>query len=592
MAHLGIDLGTSNTLVARVTPQGNPVVERIEGETMVPSAIYIEEEGGHAVIGKSALDMWAEPDHDPRHTFRRWKLQMGEATPLATLYPGGPKGKSFAVTPETLTTLMVENVLRHLSEGLGGEAIESVLVTVPHGWRRLQPERCRATREAAEHAEVNGQPVNVQPITVSEPVAAAAYWIWMYNREYSEELAGQHVLVCDVGGGTFDLSLIRIGGASQPLEVVDATNSTVAGDYADALLTAEICRQFNQAHHTDMPETAEEILDEIVSAHPRFTCLRRWLLDVQRMKHDMGLRLQRAEPGRKVFPIKRPFTDGAGNHCEAILSPETYFQVLEPLFVAGRDLLRDFMQSTPAPFAVVFCGGGSRIAGICDHIVAPVLREFMSPEKVEVVLERIPVNKGRVDEAIALGAALIANGLVSVQERLLCDIGLRLEVDSATPLPHLLDLVPGQTTFFLTPLLPKGTPLPARVSNQELSLISTLKSGEALDLVVLIEDNPHDPWFQSWELPFPEISERAAINWQIQVDAEGVLTVILEPANGGAQHAIGQVERKNSGRASIVVGPRAERHDMPRISPERLREAIQKLNSKTAEIISSGKEAA
>lgn len=591
MAHLGIDLGTSNTLVARITAQGIPIVERIDGEPMVPSAIYIEEEGGHAVIGKSALDMWAEPDHDPRHTFRRWKLQMGEAAPLATLRPGGPKGNNLLVTPELLTTLMVEGVLRQLSEGLGGEPIESVLVTVPHGWRRLQPERCRATRNAAERARINGQALNVQPLTVSEPVAAAAYWIWMYGRQHEDDLAGRHVLVCDIGGGTFDLSLIRVGGASQPLEVVDATNSDAAGDYADALIAAEVCRQFNAAHGTDFPEIAEEILAEVIAAQPRFPVLRRWLLDAQHMKHDMGLRLQRVETGRKIFPVKRAFADRTGRHCEATLTTETYFQALEPFFAAGRDLLRDFLSAAPLPFAVVFCGGGSRIAGVRDQVVAPVLREFTEANEAEAILERIPVNKGRVDEAIALGAALIANGIVSVQERLLCDIGLRLEVDSDTPLPNLLDLAPGESIFFLTPLLPKGTPLPARVSNQELKLISTLKSGETLDLVVLIEDNPHDPWFQAWELPFPELSERSAIDWQLQVDAEGVLTVTLQPAAGGAKHAVGQVERKNSGRASIIVGPRAERRDLSRISPDQLRAAISKLDKKPlAKTI--GKEAA
>ena len=135
---------------------------------------------------------------------------------------------------------MVEYVVGELSKGdLGRETIESVLITVPHGWRRENPEKCRKTRLAAAQAKVGNKNITVQELTVSEPVAAAAYWLWEARRKgLGEALQGKTVLVCDIGGGTFDLSLVRVGGENKPLDVVDAVNNNIAGNYVDALLLA------------------------------------------------------------------------------------------------------------------------------------------------------------------------------------------------------------------------------------------------------------------------------------------------------------------------------------------------------------------
>ena len=263
MAHIGIDIGTSNTLVALLGESGDPEICEIDGSRMVPSVLHFEEGSGDPVFGQAARDLFEDPLSDPARSFRRWKLRIGSDTPLSGERWTNGRGQSVPLTPQTLTTILVEKVMNMVTGGLGGETIESVLVTVPHGWRREFPERCLATREAAAQAWVGEAALPVRAYTVSEPVAAAAYWIHEYHQAASaksDSLSGKRFLVCDVGGGTFDLSMVKAGEPGEPLDVVDATNNDFAGDFADALLCSWACEQFNLKQSTTYPTDAKEIL--------------------------------------------------------------------------------------------------------------------------------------------------------------------------------------------------------------------------------------------------------------------------------------------------------------------------------------------
>ncbi len=575
MAHLGIDLGTSNTLAAYFTAD-KLTLARVDGRPAVPSVISFDEESGLPIVGETALDLWAEPEHDPTHVFRRWKLKMGENALLGVLTLGQAAQKT-EISPEMLTTLLVEYIVDKISKDLGGEPIESILVTVPHGWRRAHAEKCRATRQAAAQAKIGKSNIPVQPTTLSEPVAAAAYWIWEHQRarvegNLSTELEGHNLLVCDMGGGTFDLSLIRAGASGRTLDVLDAANNDCGGDYVDALLCAWVCRQFNERFQVSYPVTAEDVLKEIGLGKSRLVWLRRWLVDAQRsLKQPVSERVLR--PGKRFIPVKASFTDAEGNSLRVELSLEKYLECLQPFFEQGRDLLRGFLSRMPHPlYATVFCGGGSRIAGVREHIVAPVLGEIYGDE-AESVLNRIAVNPQRVDEAIALGAALVANGQVSVQENLLYDIGLAMSVENEM-LANALGLPKDDPVFVLSPALSKGTPLPATVSNTQLAITSTRDKNE-LRLSVYIFDNVSNPWVQIWTLPQ---SDDEAADWALSVDTDGVLTFTLQPGSGEMATVSGQVERQRKQQSSMLIaGPRQDKRELRLISPAMLRETISKL---------------
>jgi molecular chaperone DnaK len=591
MRSIGIDLGTSNTLVARINSEGQPEIVEINSNKMVPSVVYIEETAGNIVVGSGALDMWADSSFDPARSFRRWKLQMGEDH-IVSILPLGDTGVGrIEVSPERLTTYMVEHVVDEISHGDDGEEIESILVTVPHGWRREKPEKCRATRLAAEQARFNGQSVAVQKITVSEPVAAAAYWLWVTRQNRPDgEFVDKTMMVCDIGGGTFDISLVLIGDIDKPLDVIDAINNDMAGDYADALVCAMVCKQFNQKFGTQYPEDAESILQSIESKS--ISWLRSWFLVVkEQFKEKLSLRAEQItkmnQSLNEIKPFQHAFVDGDGNHLQFSMGVIDLLQCLEPFFDEGRKLLRTFLgkvQAQRLPYAVVFAGGGSRITGVRENMIAPVLREFFKENEVDKVLQRIEPNKGKLDLAIALGAALIANGVVSVQERLLHNIGMIGHLVDSPPLIDALNLPKSTEKIVLTPIVKRGEVLPVKVTSSDIGLPCTMQPGEDLDLEIVIDDDSQDPWVQHFVVPHPATGGATqGLVWVIEADTDGALTIHLQPQKGQLVTVQGRLERKRTGRASIVFAQELNKNKqagLPRVNPKVLVDAIKKLRGK------------
>ena len=155
MVSIGIDLGTSNTVVAKVNDRGEVSIHQFEGSDLLPSVIHVEGEAGYLIAGRRARGFWADPCADPSETFRKWKTSMATGTVFAAQDWGdGPKN----ITPEQLTTWLVEYTMKSITQDLGGEAVDSVAVTVPHRWCREHVEKCLATREAVRAAQVDGRP--------------------------------------------------------------------------------------------------------------------------------------------------------------------------------------------------------------------------------------------------------------------------------------------------------------------------------------------------------------------------------------------------------------------------------------------------
>lgn len=582
MVSIGIDIGTSNTVVAIITATGEPQIRMVDQHPLLPSVIYIDETAGARSVGHAALEEWANPDFDQAGSFRRWKLQMGEEVELRRMRFGGKGGIDTAITPELLTTWLVEHVVGAVSSGVGGQPVDSVLVTVPHGWRREDPLKCRATRLAAGAAKVSGRPVQVQPTTLSEPVAAAVYWLWAarQNPEHQADgFIGKTVLVCDVGGGTFDLSLVKVGEPGEPLNVVDAINTENAGDYVTSLIMARVAQAFNDQHGTSLPDSPEEILSEAVSVEGAW--LRQWFITSQQMQMTLSQRIHQAalRGVSKVRGDTQVFSDQDERTIQFNLTAEDFTTLLEPFYDEGRRLVRHFLSGHAdhtRPYAVVFAGGGSRIAGVRDHVILPALQDVM--DDAEQILGRIIMNDTMVDQAIALGAALVANDVVTVQERLLCDVGIESQVD--TSLARSLGLPPETGSIVLSPVLPRGAPLPARFQASKHSLPPwSIAAAEDLDIRVVIDDDPDSPWVQSWAIPHPAGGRAVACDVVIEADADGVLSVTLNPVDGRTATIVGRLERTRSKRGTLVFrAPSGDPSDtstqLPRVSPAQMGEAL------------------
>lgn len=569
MAHIGIDLGTSNIMVAHLSGRGEPEILYIDNEKMIPSCIYVEEPGGNITVGKVALDMWATGS--PANGFRGWKPFIGEGKVLGTVQIGDAP---VLITPEYLTARMVEYIVGKIARGLGGHGIESVLVTVPHGWRRENPEKCRATRLAAARARLGDKNITVQPLTVSEPVAAAAYYVWDAHRKgIFDALRDQTLLVCDIGGGTVDLSLVRVGAEAKLLDVVDAENINVAGDYVDVALCAWVCQQFNEKFGTDYPTSVPDLLARLED--PREEHLRSWLLKARNMKHTLSDRasaLVKQKRGGTLQPVKEDFAD-SNHHLKVILGAAEFVACAEPFYAASRELIQKFLSrhKDSRLYAVLLAGGGSRMMGVREHILEPSLRQFYPEGEVAEILERVPVNWERSDEVIALGAALIANDVVSIREYLLNDVGLIATIPDF--LAQKVGLEAREQKVLITPILKKGEPLPAVASSAQLGLQTAISPGESLDLEVVVDDGSSMPWVQRQTFSHPAGGRMQSVEWEMSADVDGGLTFRLRPAAGRPIEMVGRITY--TGRAKLIVAP--EPGGIPRITPEKLRKAIEQL---------------
>jgi hypothetical protein len=238
-------------------------------------------------------------------------------------------------------------------------------------------------------------------------------------------------------------------------------------------------------------------------------------------------------------------------------------------FLGGHD------RTTP-PYAVVFAGGGSRIAGVPDRIVAAALRTI-APNDADAILGRIAMNLKATDRAIALGAALVANGVVQVQERLLCDIGIVSEVEGR--LAGLLGLKAEPTKIILAPILARGSELPATFRLADHGGLPPLRveAGETLPVEVVVFDDPDDPWVQSWEIANPTGGQSALLQLDMAADTDGVLELAFRPIGRPGVTIRGRLARRRAGHASLVWKvDEPTRQRWPRVSIEELTNAQRK----------------
>lgn len=179
---VGIDLGTTHSLIAHYGPQGPALIANALGEWLTPSAVAVDEHGG-VLVGQAAKDRLITHPAGSVATFKRW---MGSArqTPLG----------AGQYRPEQLSALVLRALLDDARAHLGTEVTEAV-ISVPAYFSDAQR---KATRQAGEMAGVKVE------LLVNEPTAAAlAYGLQQLDRE-------SRFLVFDLGGGTLDVSILEM----------------------------------------------------------------------------------------------------------------------------------------------------------------------------------------------------------------------------------------------------------------------------------------------------------------------------------------------------------------------------------------------
>ncbi|NQT77649.1 MAG: Hsp70 family protein [Bacteroidetes bacterium] len=219
----GIDLGTTNSTIAKINGVDTEVFKNNEGFEFTPSAIWMDSRG-RIHVGRRAKD---QLENDPGNAFSEFKLQMGTEN-LFTFERSKKKMSPKEFSAEVLKSLK-EDVRRQL-----GEEVTSVVITVPAAFELPQ---CQATNEAAELAGFTYHPL------LQEPIAAAMAY------GFQSETTKKFWMVYDFGGGTFDASVIQLQDGQ--IEVVNHGGDNGLGgkkidwEIVDSLLVPAVVKEHN-----------------------------------------------------------------------------------------------------------------------------------------------------------------------------------------------------------------------------------------------------------------------------------------------------------------------------------------------------------
>ncbi len=278
---VGIDLGTTNSEVALVRDGRVEVIPVAPGVRIMPSVVGTADDGS-LLVGEAARNQYAL---HPERSVRSIKRRMGEAT---TVQMGDRE-----YSPQEISAMILRR-LREIAEAYVGEAVDKAVVTVPAYFSDAQRQ---ATREAGEIAGL--EVVRI----LNEPTAAAL----AYESCHS---GARKAIVYDLGGGTFDVSVVNL--ESEVVEVLASHgNNHLGGDDFDQKLVNHIVEHLEQAHSVDVRgqplvlarlQRAAEAAKITLSDQPYATLSEEYLCEKEGLPIHLSLEVSRHEYEEMIEP--------------------------------------------------------------------------------------------------------------------------------------------------------------------------------------------------------------------------------------------------------------------------------------------------
>ena len=461
---LGIDLGTTNSVVA-IIQDGQPVVIPCsEGSRLIPSVVAFSA-GGRRIVGRMAK---CQAVANPEGTAISVKRKMGTGIKLSL--------HSSEHTPQEISAMILSKIKSDVEAFLGVE-IPGAVITVPAYFNDRQR---HATREAGQIAGLEVMRI------LNEPTAAClAYRL--------DSRGARTVLVWDLGGGTFDVSILELNGEVFQVRAVSG-DTRLGGDDYDQRIVEYMLERFRRERGIDLGE------DKVA--------LQRLKEAAERLK----VNLSRSLVSRITLPSIVSGSEGSG-HLDFTLTREEFqdltSDLVQTMIPLTRRALSDAGLSPEQVDTGILVGGATRMPAVRD-----ALRDLLGNE---------PLASENPDEIVALGAAVQAGILMGqTSEKVLVDV---------VPLSLGIETLGG----IFSRVIERNTPIPTSESlivtnaedNQAEVEVHVLQGERAMagDNIALGE-------FQLQGVqPAPRGSARVEVAFEVDVD--GIMDVSAEDLYSG-----------------------------------------------------------
>ena len=465
---IGIDLGTTNSCAAILEAGVPKVIPNPEGGRTTPSVVAFKK--GERIVGESAKrQALTNPN-----TVSSIKRKMGTSEKVEL------DGKKY--TPEEISA-MILSYIKDYCEAYLGEKVSKAVITVPAYFTDSQRQ---ATKNAGKIAGLEVERI------INEPTAAAL----SYGLEKDE---GQTILVYDLGGGTFDVSILELGDGVFEVKSTNGNNH-LGGDDFDNRIIDYLVDEFEKENDIDLRDDS---------------------MAMQRLK-EVAEKAKKDLSGMVSTQISAPFIakgeDGEPIHLDMTLTRAKF-----------EDLISDLVESTLEPVRkaikdakitkkdidkVLFVGGSTRVPLVYDTITKELGKE--------------PSREVNPDEAVALGAAIQGGVLAGdFNDIVLVDV---------TPLSLGLETLGG----VMTTLIPRNTPIPT----SKTEIFSTASDNQpGVDIHILqgersmADDNKTLGRFQLNNIP-PAPRGVPQIEVTFNIDSNGIVNVSAKDLGTNKEQSI------------------------------------------------------